>query len=626
MRETHYIDIDEEIISAVGRLRRSSQIENVFVFPKRALILQSIVNLRLLEREAKKLGKKIVVTTQDEAGKKLAERSGLNVEAYTDQRMVSPATIRPLSVSPNAGSQMVQSAPSQHAASSELGSNDFYTSSVPKEVPPVPPVRVNIAVPARPIRVRNASPTPLTTLNSMRGDVQRPLAQMPPVVHPPVITYPKETLMPPVIEPVSQQGRLGRFMGKNQISPKGHVATASEPRTTPLTSSRRKGTGFGWILPAGVTVCIAAIAYAGWYVFFPKVVITLQPQAAEQVVKIQVSAATISSDSGVLPARVISDEKTFQTKWMATGGAVANENSKARGTIRIYNNFSKESQSLVATTRFETPEGKIFRLLQSVVVPGISEKNGKTEAGMIEALVIADQVGANFNIGPTRFTIPGFKNGPKYEKFSAESLQKFTGGGEAADTTQKTVSLTDKDQAAQKALEEFRSHILTEIQQDLAATEVVLTDSIQIEKVSETTIPVVGSTATDFTYEGRYRVKIFVIDEQKVKERIESERVNTAGVVLVPKEYTFKYTSLLPKYDAGKIDMTIESTIQFEATIQTETIRQGLLGQDEAGIKEFLKLHPEIERLQVEFTPQLIVSTIPKNPDHVTIELRTVQD
>lgn len=55
MRETHYIDIDEEIISAVGRLRRSSQLENIFIFPKRALILQSIVNLRLLEREAKKI-------------------------------------------------------------------------------------------------------------------------------------------------------------------------------------------------------------------------------------------------------------------------------------------------------------------------------------------------------------------------------------------------------------------------------------------------------------------------------------------------------------------------------------------------------------------------------------------
>ncbi len=87
MPETHYIEIDEEIISAVSRLRKSGDPENIFVFPKRSLILQSIINLKLLGREAEKLGKKVIVMTQDEQGMRLAEKAGLRTEEYQD---VSP--------------------------------------------------------------------------------------------------------------------------------------------------------------------------------------------------------------------------------------------------------------------------------------------------------------------------------------------------------------------------------------------------------------------------------------------------------------------------------------------------------------------------------------------------------
>ena len=72
MPQTFYIESDEEIISVIGRLRKSSAEKNIFVFPKRALVLQSIINLRLFQREAEKLGKKIVIVSQDEMGKMLA--------------------------------------------------------------------------------------------------------------------------------------------------------------------------------------------------------------------------------------------------------------------------------------------------------------------------------------------------------------------------------------------------------------------------------------------------------------------------------------------------------------------------------------------------------------------------
>lgn len=655
MRETHYIDIDEEIITAVGRLRHSSQVENVFVFPKRALILQSIVNLRLLEREAQKLGKKIIITTQDDAGKKLAERAGLIVEAYSErvplEHIASQQKImsEPMSVNRAAKSSMIDSS-SIPVTSETLGSSDFYT---PSRATPTPdqgtlPIQestsIRQAAPlSRPIRVRDSNPSTLTSLNSMRSDgvVPRPpvnpvTRQVPvsPMTRPILMTQEEESYVTPSQTPVSiRQGRLERFMGGNNQSV-AKSTTSTREREVSIerhpSPSKRDGysTSFRWAIPFGIILFMGGIGFLGWYVFFPKVVITLTPQSAEQVVKLQVSAAAGSGDASTINARVISFEKTFQTKDSATGTATAGDASKARGSIRIYNDFSSDSQSLVATTRFETADGKIFRLVQSVVVPGVKEKDGKRERGVVEASVVADQAGAGYNVSPTKFTIPGFKGGPKYEKFSAESVQKFNGGsdgGAGENATQKLVSNDDKERAAKKTIDESRAHILEEVKKQLGEGEELLEDSLLIEKITDTVTPTVGSAAAEFTYEGRYLVKVFVINENEVKKRIEAERVNASGVSLSPKEYTKKYTALLPKYETSQVDMTVESTVLFEAPIDTMMVRQNLLGKNEAGIKEFLESHPEIERLQVEFKPQLLISTIPEDVDRVEVELLTAR-
>lgn len=85
MAQTFFIDADEEIISVIGYLRQSPDIENYFVFPKRSLVLQSAVNLRLFLREAQQSGKHITVISQDEGGLKLAERVGISTKEYATE-------------------------------------------------------------------------------------------------------------------------------------------------------------------------------------------------------------------------------------------------------------------------------------------------------------------------------------------------------------------------------------------------------------------------------------------------------------------------------------------------------------------------------------------------------------
>lgn len=99
-------------------------------------------------------------------------------------------------------------------------------------------------------------------------------------------------------------------------------------------------------------------------------------------------------------------------------------NQKSSGEITIYNNYSEKSQTLIRNTRFQTKDGKIFRIADSIVVPG---KKGNTP-GSILAKVSADAYGPEYNISATDFTIPGFKGTDRYNLFYAKSSKSMTGG------------------------------------------------------------------------------------------------------------------------------------------------------------------------------------------------------
>jgi hypothetical protein len=78
-RDTLYLDNDEEITSVVDKLKGTDHVSIDLVIPKEALLLQSVVNLKILKKQAENLSKEIVIVTQDKVGKKLAEQVGISV-------------------------------------------------------------------------------------------------------------------------------------------------------------------------------------------------------------------------------------------------------------------------------------------------------------------------------------------------------------------------------------------------------------------------------------------------------------------------------------------------------------------------------------------------------------------
>jgi len=82
MNNYFYVDVDDEITSVIGRLRHEGSEEVFLVVPKRAIIAQSLVNLKLLSKEAGKLRKKLIFVSPDAQTRKIAEKAGLSVKRY----------------------------------------------------------------------------------------------------------------------------------------------------------------------------------------------------------------------------------------------------------------------------------------------------------------------------------------------------------------------------------------------------------------------------------------------------------------------------------------------------------------------------------------------------------------
>jgi hypothetical protein len=80
MKETAlYLEVDEDITSAIDKLTKIDGVSVQVVAPKRSTMLQSIINLKLLKKAAGDAGKELVLVTNDRVTGDLAGRVGLAV-------------------------------------------------------------------------------------------------------------------------------------------------------------------------------------------------------------------------------------------------------------------------------------------------------------------------------------------------------------------------------------------------------------------------------------------------------------------------------------------------------------------------------------------------------------------
>ena len=152
----------------------------------------------------------------------------------------------------------------------------------------------------------------------------------------------------------------------------------------------------------GASIFAALIILISIISLFGGATVTVVPKS-ESVTATSDTVFTAKSNpsTGELGFQVLTITKQASKEVAASGEEKVER--KATGTIVIYNSADKTAQRLIKNTRFEAPNGLIYRVSESVVVPAVKTENGKSVPGSVEATVYADEAGDKYNIGKVDF-------------------------------------------------------------------------------------------------------------------------------------------------------------------------------------------------------------------------------
>ncbi len=268
----------------------------------------------------------------------------------------------------------------------------------------------------------------------------------------------------PVHIPVKKTFRTRRNVDQMDMFPRRRHDDYPEDAPRPRTSSdivyrdprtrypRRTGAfgSFGTWAFIGTIVVLAGGAGLLTYVF-DRATATIIPKHQD----IDVHKTILFSREGDGVPFVIATSSMSKSKSLPLSETKKVE-AKASGSIIIYNKFDTEPQKLIKNTRFESTSGKVYRINQSVTVPGMKGN----VPGSVEVTVYADSYGADYNSAATDFTIPGFKGTPRYAGFYARSNGSITGGSSG---NVSLASLTDINAAKDELAIELAQSIKAEL-------------------------------------------------------------------------------------------------------------------------------------------------------------------
>lgn len=351
-----------------------------------------------------------------------------------------------------------------------------------------------------------------------------------------------------------------------------------------------------------------------------KAEITIKPQAHTLDFHLDVSVSdgftTVDLESRKIPGQLFSIEKKVEESFNSTGEKDVVQ--KARGKITVYNEYGTTPQVLIATTRFESETGLVFRTLKTVTVPGTKVQNGNITPGSIDVEIIADKAGDAYNISAGKFTIPAFKEKgdmDRYGKFYGRSVDQMKGG-----IIGKAKVVTEQDYI--NAKNKIEERILSEAEQELKVQASGL-KMLELPKpaIKEITPSAAIDEATDsFKVSGTAEISTVAFKESDLQDLISKYVQSKNNVVVLPEKINLKFEEI--KYDgsAKVLDFKVVVTGSAYGTVNEEKIIMDLMGKGENDIKNYLKNVEGVASARVRFTP-FWVWKVPNNREKIELEL-----
>ncbi len=292
---------------------------------------------------------------------------------------------------------------------------------------------------------------------------------------------------------------------------------------------------------------------------------------------------------------------------------------KAKGTLIVYNTFDKSPQKLIAGTRFEAPNGKIYKADDPVTIPGMKVENGKEVAGSVTVSVTAAEPGEAYNIGLSDFSIPGFKGTPRYDKFYARSKTEMAGGFVGTTKVARDTDIID----ARHTLEEELSVKLLDRAKKEVPEGYLFYEGADFYRVSFPDDVNASATSSDVTVKGKGTLYGMILDEASLAAAIAAKKTDDGSKgLLIANPEALSFSADSPdSFDPSSVKnftFRLTGSIALEGDLDEAKFAGELAGLPHTQSPDVLKNFSSIERIEVDFSPRWIRS-FPKDASRITI-------
>lgn len=306
---------------------------------------------------------------------------------------------------------------------------------------------------------------------------------------------------------------------------------------------------------------------------------------------------------GKVFAREVTKKDTFSTS------VLNEEDVKASGKVSIVNTTGN-AQTLIATTRFLTPEKILFRLEKTVVVPA---------RGKVEGMLVADVAGASGEVVATRWTIPGLHT-ELQEKIYGVTETAMAGGRRSV----QRLTGSDVDAARASLVKWIEAAIRNEegSASDAPAEPIVF---LTVDPIASTLDGKLGERSPQFSLSVTVRARGVVVSGTSLHEWVTAQLKTTIpdDQRLLPIPLS-DITTSVSGYDdiAGTARLLVKA--EGKTLIRTTSPafdRSRFIGRTPEEVRALLRSHGGVADVKVQLTP-FFVKRLPRLPDHIRVEIK----
>lgn len=351
---------------------------------------------------------------------------------------------------------------------------------------------------------------------------------------------------------------------------------------------------------------VLIIAIFGLSALLSKTTLTVFPEFREPVVNAEFTAYPDRRE-GSLSYEVVTIDATGEMQVQASGEEYTE--SQAKGFIEIVKT-TPGTERLIKNTRFRSPEGLVFRIQESVVVPGaIKDASGALIPGTIRAEVFADAVGQEYNLpANTKFDIPGFKESNLTELYNAiyaVNRDSMSGGFKGPKFLINDAELSE---AKQKLQLQLRDELLARIETEKPAGFTTFANSVAL---SYETLPTVSYGDNLVTIKEQAVLQMPLFKEAEFASYLAKETIATYNResvrILDTAKLDFAYTDLSTNStniaNLTSLVFKIVGKPTIVSEFNAEQLQKDLAGKPKTAITTVLTAHSGIKSANVSSKP-----------------------